>query len=267
MAKRYLATLIVMLTVGVSLSLALSNAPIQQPAAVATGERERGIQLYQNGDTKGAIDALRIAVKRKSDDLSAWHYLGLALEQKGDRGSARKAHEKAARLGDDLLERQLTQSPSSKELPRSLLVIKSQLIEAVESAEKYVALGSKLSSSKRAEWDIRINSLRGFAELAGDYDLEIVSGKEVTTKARVLSKPQPTYTSKARGNQVTGTVTLRCIFGANGKVFGIRAVSVLPDGLTESAIQAARKIRFIPATKDGHPVSMWMELQYNFNLF
>src|SRR2546422_537575 len=143
MIRRYLATLIVMLTVAVSFSLASTNTRIQQPAASATDERERGIQLFQNGDTKGAIDALRIAVKRKQDDLSAWHYLGLALEQKGDRGGARKAHEKAARLGDDLLERQLNQSPSSKEPPRSLLAIKSQLIEAAESAEKYVALGSK----------------------------------------------------------------------------------------------------------------------------
>ena len=32
-------------------------------------------------------------------------------------------------------------------------------------------------------------------------------------------------------------------------------------------IAAAKGIRFVPATKDGHPVSMWMELQYNFNLY
>jgi hypothetical protein len=38
-------------------------------------------------------------------------------------------------------------------------------------------------------------------------------------------------------------------------------------GNTERAIAAAKSIRFVPATKDGHPVSMWMELQYNFNLY
>jgi TonB family protein len=239
----------------------------QQPAGSSADDRERGIQLYKQGDTKGAVDELRIAVKRNKDDISAWHYLGLALEQKGDRGSARKAYEKAARLGDDVLDRQINQTPSSKEIGRALMSIRSQLVEAAESAEKYLALDSKPSKSKREEWILRATSLRGFADLASDNDLALYSGKEVTTKARVLSKPEPRYTEDARKHQVTGTVILRCIFGANGKVFGIRAVSALPDGLTESAMSAARKIRFIPATKDGRPVSMWMELEYNFNLY
>ena len=93
------------------------------------------------------------------------------------------------------------------------------------------------------------------------------SGKEVTSKARVLDKPEPTYTEAARKNQITGTVVLRAVFSSGGAVTNIHAVSGLPDGLTERAIAAAKQIRFVPATKDGHPVSMWMELQYNFNLY
>src|SRR6266852_780621 len=99
-----------------------------------------------------------------------------------------------------------------------------------------------------------------------DYN-RIFNGKEVTSKARVLEKPEPTYTESARKNQITGTVTLRAVFSAGGSVTNIHAVSGLPDGLTERAIAAAKSIRFVPATKDGHPVSMWMELQYNFNLY
>gem|GEM_PF-257975 len=99
-----------------------------------------------------------------------------------------------------------------------------------------------------------------------DYS-KIFSGKEVTSKAKVLEKPEPTYTEAARKNQITGTVTLRAVFSSSGQVTNIHAVSGLPDGLTERAIAAARSIRFVPATKDGHPVSMWMELQYNFNLY
>jgi hypothetical protein len=38
-------------------------------------------------------------------------------------------------------------------------------------------------------------------------------------------------------------------------------------GLTSQAAKAARKIEFTPATKDGRSVSMWVELQYNFNLY
>jgi len=95
----------------------------------------------------------------------------------------------------------------------------------------------------------------------------IYSGKEVTSKARVLSKPEPQYTEEARKNQVTGTVVLRAVFTAGGQVTNIRSVSGLPYGLTERAIAAARQIKFSPATKDGHAVSMYIQLEYNFNLY
>lgn len=100
----------------------------------------------------------------------------------------------------------------------------------------------------------------------GDYN-RIFSGKEVSSKARVLSKPEPQYTEEARKNQITGTVVLRAVFTSGGQVTSIRAVSGLPYGLTERAIAAARQIRFTPATKDGRPVSMYIQLEYNFNLY
>lgn len=91
--------------------------------------------------------------------------------------------------------------------------------------------------------------------------------REVTSKARVLEKPEPTYTEAARKNQVTGTVTIKAVFSASGQVTNIVAISRLPDGLTEKALAAARQIRFIPATKDGRQVSMYVQLEYNFNLY
>jgi hypothetical protein len=41
----------------------------------------------------------------------------------------------------------------------------------------------------------------------------------------------------------------------------------LPHGLTEKALSAARNIKFIPAMKDGKYVSMYIQLEYNFNLY
>ena len=95
----------------------------------------------------------------------------------------------------------------------------------------------------------------------------LYKGTEVTLKARVTKKPEPKYTKTARKNRIEGTVVIRCVFSASGEVTNIHVISGLPDGLTERAVEAAKKIRFIPATKDGHPVSMWIELQYNFNLY
>ena len=96
---------------------------------------------------------------------------------------------------------------------------------------------------------------------------KIYVGREVDTKARLISKPEPSYSEKARQKQITGTVVLKVVFAANGQVTNIRVASGLPHGLTERAIAAARKIKFIPATKDGRYVSMWMQLEYNFYLY
>ncbi|HEX8458836.1 MAG TPA: energy transducer TonB [Pyrinomonadaceae bacterium] len=93
------------------------------------------------------------------------------------------------------------------------------------------------------------------------------AAKEVTRRAQIISKPEPLYTEEARKNQVTGTVRLRLVLGANGSISGISPISRLPDGLTEKAIEAARRISFRPAEKDGRPVSQYVTIEYNFNIY
>ena len=93
------------------------------------------------------------------------------------------------------------------------------------------------------------------------------TGTQVEQRARLLFKPEPQYTEEARRNQITGTVMLRVVFSSTGEVVQIRAVRTLPFGLTERAIAAARQIRFVPAVKGGRPVSVFMQLEYNFNLY
>jgi TonB family protein len=96
---------------------------------------------------------------------------------------------------------------------------------------------------------------------------EPLSAREVEQRARLLFKPEPQYTEEARRNQITGTVMLRVVFSSSGEVVQIRAVRTLPFGLTERAIAAARQIKFAPAMKGGHAVSVHMQLEYNFNLY
>ena len=99
-----------------------------------------------------------------------------------------------------------------------------------------------------------------------DTGERIYRGSEVTTKVRLISKPEPQYTEEARSRGTMGTVVLWAIFSKTGEVTNVHVVASLPNGLTEACIDAVRKIRFVPATKDGQPVSMWMTLEYNFNL-
>jgi TonB family protein len=103
----------------------------------------------------------------------------------------------------------------------------------------------------------------------GDSDdpNRVYNPPEVTERARVLSKPEPQYTEEARRADITGTVILRAVFSKTGEVTSIRALQPLGGGLTEKAIAAARQIRFVPARRNGQAVSMYMQLEYNFNLY
>jgi TonB family protein len=89
---------------------------------------------------------------------------------------------------------------------------------------------------------------------------KVFSGRDVTRRARVKSKPEPEYAVSGIG----GTVVLRVVFSATGEVTNIHAVSGPSSGFIEAAIKAARKISFEPAIKDGRYVSQWIELQYHF---
>jgi hypothetical protein len=84
------------------------------------------------------------------------------------------------------------------------------------------------------------------------------TGREVTRKIRILSKPEP---ESVPG--IYGKVVLKAVMGSSATVTHIVVVSGVP-GLTERAINAARKIKFEPAIKDGRYVSQWVQLEYNF---
>jgi TonB family protein len=96
---------------------------------------------------------------------------------------------------------------------------------------------------------------------------QVVTGKDVNRRARVYQKPEPRYTESARQDQTTGTVVLRAVFSSSGTVTDIRVVKELPNGLTEKAIEALKRLKFCPAVKDGKYASVWMQLEYNFNLY
>lgn len=103
------------------------------------------------------------------------------------------------------------------------------------------------------------------ADRAAHPDVFITS--EVTKRAAITFKPEPGYTEEARKNNTSGTVRLRVILTASGEVTNIIVVKGLPDGLSEKAVVAAKRIRFKPAEKDGRAVSQWALLEYNFYIY
>jgi periplasmic protein TonB len=83
----------------------------------------------------------------------------------------------------------------------------------------------------------------------------------------ILYTEKPRYTEEARQNRITGTVVLSIVYATDGRITGIRVVRGLPDGLTEKAIEAAQRIRFNPAVKNGTPIPVRGTIAFDFNIY
>jgi TonB family protein len=100
----------------------------------------------------------------------------------------------------------------------------------------------------------------------GDQPSNGVIPMNADLRPTILYKEKGKYTEDALRNRIEGTVVLNVVFTAEGKIRNIRVVRGLPDGLSEKAIEAAQKIRFNPAVKNGAPVSVRGNLEFTFAL-
>lgn len=155
---------------------------------------------------------------------------------------------------------------SKEEQKENRILVAKRFKDAADSLEKFLKLSPNTVNVET--WRKQLEALRVYAELADKTESErtVFSGDEVTTRAQLLSKPEPAYTDTARENGISGTVRLKVILAGDGTVKHILIFQSLNAGLTEEAIKAARKIKFIPAIKDNHPVSTSVMLEYVFNI-
>jgi TonB family protein len=87
-----------------------------------------------------------------------------------------------------------------------------------------------------------------------------------TTGVDILDKPNPVYSTEGRALRIEGDVILEVVFLASGQLQVTRVVSGLSHGLDETAIQAAKQIRFRPAKRDGQPVDFPARVRIEFRL-
>jgi TonB family protein len=90
----------------------------------------------------------------------------------------------------------------------------------------------------------------------------IYRGKEMDRKAKIRAKPDPDYDKTDRRRYPRGVVTLHAILCGSGEVTDIKIKSGPADSVNVRAVEAARKIRFEPAEKDGEKVSTIVVLLY-----
>jgi TonB family protein len=96
------------------------------------------------------------------------------------------------------------------------------------------------------------------------------------TPLKITRKVQPTYTDEAAKAGIEGTVKLNVIFLSTGQIGkityiepagqGISKDPLLKYGLVDKAIEAAKRIEFIPAMRDGVSIAVVKMVTYNFKL-
>jgi TonB family protein len=98
-----------------------------------------------------------------------------------------------------------------------------------------------------------------------DCPAPIYGGKDVSRKAKITFYPPPEPSKDKRAQGISGTVVLRVVLCRSGQVMDIEPVRKLPYGIIESAIDAAKRVRFVPASKDGQTVSQRAIFEYRFD--
>ncbi len=99
------------------------------------------------------------------------------------------------------------------------------------------------------------------AETEPPAPLEV--GGEVEPPRR-LTAPLPAYPDAAWAQGVTGDVLVRAVIDENGDVAEVEVVKGLPYGMTEAAVEAIRRWKFVPATRRGQPVAVYRNLSVRF---
>lgn len=82
-----------------------------------------------------------------------------------------------------------------------------------------------------------------------------------------LRKPRASYTDAARRDAFQGSIRLKILFRANGEIGDITVLTDAPKDLSKNTVDAAAKIKFLPAEIDGKAVDVSRVVEYTFTIY
>ncbi|HEV7642344.1 MAG TPA: energy transducer TonB [Pyrinomonadaceae bacterium] len=243
------------------LILILGSILLAYHADFSQSSTQNGVRLFEEGKYDAAVQALK---KRAGDDAMAAYYLGLSYEKLGQTSEAVGAYKKSFDNGMYLISIDLIKKyRSAPQIKEDILLGKNvPRDEKVKAAYDSLSRLAEIDPDKiknAEEWENKRLVLEPF--MGNPVD------DSSPTPLKILSKPFPTYTQEARQNQISGDVRLLIFFLANGKIGPVYPTRELPYGLTENSIDVARRIKFVPATRNGQPITVARIINYNFMLY
>ena len=83
---------------------------------------------------------------------------------------------------------------------------------------------------------------------------------------RTIEDPAPEYTEGARKRKIQGAVVLWLVVNAQGLPEQIKVKRSIDSGLDPNAVDTVKRWKFEPATRDGNPVAVAINVEVNFRL-
>jgi TonB family protein len=93
-----------------------------------------------------------------------------------------------------------------------------------------------------------------------------VSKDPVITGPKATYAPEPEFSEEARKGKQQGNVQIGLIVGTDGLPRNLHLLCTDWPSLNEKALEAVRRWRFQPGTKDGKPVQIEIEIEVEFHL-
>lgn len=235
-------------------------------------ELERGIELFDKGDFRGAITLLK-----DSGDAGGLYRLGLAFEKINETGKAKEAFKKAFVKSYDnffagIQEWQKIENGAGKRKFFALLQEYKGSIEiGLSAAEKAYALKSDIFQSNEAR--VKANVLLDAVNLAKAQDDVSSPAGSPNQNFKITEKPRAAYPKDSSGAPIgrfntrqgkTIVVTLFTVFGADGKIKLLMPMDKIIDAFTVESLRATQNIKINPAVENNRTVAYAVNIQYSF---
>jgi TonB family protein len=88
-----------------------------------------------------------------------------------------------------------------------------------------------------------------------------------TSPPRPIYTPEPEFSEEARHARFQGVVVMTVVVNKAGNIVRIKLQIALGKGLDENAMEGVKSWRFDPATRNGQPVAVEMNIEVAFNLY
>jgi TonB family protein len=211
--------------------------------------------------TKETVRQALPLLKSPGLQARAYNQLGMAAFQSKDQDEAEEAFRHAASSGG-------AWGMLSRYNLAQLLLTRKRWDEAVEMARTYLkdagSDGTALDQARIVLCQARSHQPDDPPSPKPGPDAKKVEGE--VTRPEIIFQTKPEYTQEARAANTQGVVVVESIIDQEGCVRATRALRSLPNGLTESALRAARIWVFRPAMLAGKPVKVYYVLTVNFHI-